>query len=191
MISLVNFPRVDNLYFGGNQSWFEEPRRKAGGCGVVAATNIVLYYMGNFTPSKEQFVHVMNGLYRVLSPLHAFNPFIHENTYGLPCFTLVIHRLSKYLKALGQTKRFRVLKRGNLASFKAFIKESIDEKHPVLLLLLFHKKLKAYSNHYMTITGYEEGDTFLLELSTWGQRITLNLEDILDGAGIIRMGRFY
>lgn len=191
MPSIKTFPLVDNLHFGGDQSWFQDAKKKAGGCGVVAAANVVLYYLGRFSPNKSTFLQAMNSLYYVLNPLHFFNPFIKENTLGLPFFNRVIHRTAIYLRSIGVDKAYKTMSKTSFDQMKHFIMEAIDSKDPVILFILFHKKLKYYNNHYMTITGYQDTPGFLLEISTWGSKVHLTLEEIYDGSLFLNLGTFY
>lgn len=187
-MKIKNFPLIDNTYFGGNQAWMREKRHAAGGCGVIAAANLVHYYRGIETVSKDTYMVAVDSLYHWLSPLHLFNPFAPENTLGLPFFKQYMHRLAQYLEIFDIDREPELFRANSYLAAEEFIRRSISQADPVIVLLIGHRRLKLYNNHYMTITGFEE-DGFLLQLSTWGAEEKLPLKELYFGATIFRLGR--
>lgn len=187
-MKIKKFPLIDNTYFGGNQAWMKEKRHAAGGCGVIAAANLVHYYRGYRSLSKESYMVAVDSLYHWLSPLHMYNPFSPENTFGLPFFKQYMNRLSRFLQVFGIDRKPEFLSSNSYPAAEEFIRRCISEGDPVILLIIGHRKIKRYNNHYMTITGFEEAG-FVLYLSTWGVEETVPLRDLYYGATIFRLGR--
>lgn len=185
---IEQFPRIDNTYFGGNQVWMKEKKHAAGGCGVIAAANLVEYYRGHGEVSKDRYMVAVESLYHWLAPLHLYNPFAEENTYGLPFFRQYVQRLNRYLLSIGISRQPEFLKKPGYRAAEDFVRRSIDESDPVILLVIGHRKLKRYNNHYMTITGYDETD-FVIHVSTWGVEETMPLREIYQQATIFRLAR--
>lgn len=188
MKHIENFPRIDNTYFGGNQVWMKEKKHAAGGCGVIAAANLVEYYRGHKQVSRSAYMVAVESLYHWLSPIHLYNPFARENTFGLPFFKQYVLRLSRYLKIIGLERRPEFLQYHSYQAAEAFIRQAMIDQDPVILLIIGHRKLKRYNNHYMTITGFDE-ENFVVHFSTWGVEENLPLTDIYQGATIFKLAR--
>lgn len=177
MLIELKMPRVGGTNYGGNQAWFENSLHAAGSCGVVAAANLN-FYLRKKDPSLEEFMLVSRSLYHALAPLHFYNPFAEENTWGLPFFKRYMQRLRAWFRATGldlQSQTYRGAKRG----MRNFFWEQIQaERAPILLVLGAPKSLKAYDRHYLLITGIDLKRGMLIA-SSWGQRVQLPLEELL------------
>lgn len=187
-MKINNYPRIDNTYFGGNQAWMKEKKHSAGGCGVIAAANLVHYYQGHSQLTRDRYMVAVDSLYHWLSPVHLYNPFADENTYGLPFFGQYLRRLAKYLATLGIEKRVEILYRPGYQAAEDFVRRAIADGDPAIVLIIGHRKLKRYNNHYITITGYSEPD-FVVSFSTWGVEESLPLRQLYHQATIFRLGR--
>ena len=187
-MKLDKFPVIDNTYFGGNQAWMKQKKHAAGGCGVIAAANLVEYYRGNNQVSRDAYMVAVESLYHWLSPIHLYNPFARENTYGLPFFKQYVLRLARYLKIIGVERTPEFLNYHGYQAAEDFIRRSIQQTDPVIMLIIGHRRLRRYNNHYMTITGYDEVG-FTVYFSSWGVEESLPLREIYHGATIFRLAR--
>lgn len=187
-MKLDTFPIIDQRYFGGDQAWIPDKRQSAGSCGVIAAANLVEYYRGHHQLTKAAYMTAVRSLYHWLAPIHWYNPFAAENTYGLPFFKRYIRRVAGYLNAIGIRRQPEFFRGRGLGAAQHFIRRSIAAGDPVILLVIGHRKLKRYNNHYVTITGYSEND-FGVYFSTWGAEESVPLRLLYERATIFRMAR--
>lgn len=188
-MKIVNFPIIDSTYFGGNQAWMSQKKHAAGGCGVIAAANLTAYYRGQTELSRDSYMVVVESLYHWLSPVHLFNPFAPENTYGLPFFRRFARRLARYFESIGLHRQPEILSQPGYEAAREFIRRSLQAADPVIILIIGHRRLKRYNNHYMTITGFDDAAQTVF-FSTWGVEESLPLRQLYHGATIFRLARF-
>lgn len=123
---VIVFDRTDSherYYFGGSQLWLLKPNGVQGGCGTVAAANILAYLALNrgeewkqlypfSDTSRDHFIQHMESVYRVVKPLPLPNE-IHwvpgniiksvPSSLGIPGLSFFSKRLVRYGTAKGVT----------------------------------------------------------------------------------------
>ncbi len=180
-------PRIDAKEYGGNQAWFSREIEQGDGCGVIAATNLFYHYRypQGSAPKREEYLQVARELYVYLKPLHFWNLFSPVNSYGLPFFAKTLDRTRRYLFQHGVIREVEIF-RGRKTTMELYIRRSLREEDPVLLLTMGIPGKSPFNNHYLLVTGMEEDR---LIVSTWGQRQELSLKKLLKDAWRVRLGR--
>ena len=51
--------KIDNLYYGGNQDWYNSYFKRLAGCGPTTASTIIMYEEKK-AYTKEEFINLMN-----------------------------------------------------------------------------------------------------------------------------------
>lgn len=137
--------------YGGNQDWFLSDWAKKAGCGSVLGSNMFAYYTQIEKSSKEEFLTIMDDLYTYMTP----------GRMGFPYFYKFAH---KFVERMEKEKRsFKPIylkKSKSIDQSIQFIKKSIDQNHPVGVLILSHKakELEEDNWHWVCITGYEQNN---------------------------------
>ena len=134
--------------YGGNQDWFLDSWAKKAGCASVLGSNMYAYYMNIEESQKDEFLSMMNDLYSYMTPGRMGFPFFYKFAHQFVnrMEKENVHLTPKYLK-----------KSKSVDSSIRFVKKSIDQKHPVGVLILSHraKELEDDNWHWICITGYE------------------------------------
>ncbi len=158
-----NFIKIvdgDHTYYGGNQLWFQPNQvGMLGGCGTVAAANLLAYLAINkesfrglyqydiLNPTIEEFRRHMQDVYEYITPIKVFKP-IHQVhgmpvTLGLPTLSMLSNGIRQYGKSRGIDLLIRSKKRiGNMDNVIQFIQEGLQSDSPVLLLIYLNRSLK-------------------------------------------------
>lgn len=113
--------------YGGNQDWFLETWPQKAGCASVLGSNLYAYYMNIKEAHKNEFLSIMNDLYSYMTPGRMGFPFFYKFAHQMVkrMEKENIHLIPKYLK-----------KSKSVDMSIQFVKKSIDEKHPVGVLIL-------------------------------------------------------
>lgn len=141
------------VWYGGDQEWFDFTVGKYGGCGTVAAANImaylalhvktlrVLYGPGNL--KKDNFCIHMNMLYQWVRPWKV--PFVNKNrpmwrrfgwTFGVWPMWRLIRGVERYAKVCGLRLTGRKTgSRRPMEELVGFIRESLERDCPVAMLI--------------------------------------------------------
>lgn len=187
--------------YGGNQEWFHQEFQRRAGCASVCAANILSFYArndpafarlypGQTRPfSQEEYLRVMNTMYSYTTPGMIGYPYV--NKFGrqlLQYFSLnnVMAEAFYHHKFPDQEAAFQ------------YVKETIDEGHPIALLILIHRAKEIFPQtwHWMTLTGYIEGEDPSQErqiiISSYGKKELLSAEKLFEAhwENIIRMVHF-
>ncbi len=192
----------NSSYFGGTQSWFEKKFFANGGCGVVAAANLLAY----LALSEEK--------YKALYPKKTleksdFTEFMCEigkfvrirSFFGKPLGVWGKGRFEKgvlsYAKSRGVSlSAIPFCGRMNFKNAADYIKNALSENLPVAMLIGLNKRLKSvkyeypngnarfhsFERHWVTITELSEEDgRITLRVSSWGASAYIDLKDFVDG----------
>lgn len=161
-------------YYGGDQLWFKDEKYKKYGCAAVAASNILasfhktLYPYNNY--QKESFMKFMEEVGMYLKPrekVGMINP--KDFIEGVIKFGK-----SKEVELKAHFKYLNV----NYHDLCEFIKIGLRKNSPIAMLMLRNEKLREFDWHWMTITKYfYNGINRYIEISTWGERRIIRLED--------------
>lgn len=134
--------------YGGNQDWFLDSWAKKAGCASVLGSNMYAYYMNIEESQKDEFLSMMNDLYSYMTP----------GRMGFPFFYKFAHQFVKRMEKENVHLTPKYLKKSkSVDSSIQFVKKSIDQKHPVGVLILSHraKELEDDNWHWICISGYE------------------------------------
>jgi len=194
-------------WFGGRQQWMEAPWARAGACATVVAAH-QLIALGEragipvpvrLPEFRQEFAGFLNRLVRHVYPFYFFR---HRS------LTLGIFSVSRYARLVGRAAGIHGLKirpvwirqqgmfrnsRGRVSPQEtaSYIRQALDYGCPPALLLGFNRHLARIpmggrtwnlQRHWVTVTDLRtaSGRT-LLEVSSWGYRFELDLDDCWRG----------
>ena len=195
----------NDAFYGGAQAWFSDRFSVNGGCGMVAAANILAY----LAASDEKYA----GLYpRNSLSKQDFTAFMEElcgfvkirNFFGQPLGVWGKKRFEKGVLDYAKSRDVELSAvefRGKMTLEKAanFIKNALSENLPVAMLIGFNSRLKnvryvypsgsalkySFERHWVTITELSEnGGKFTVKMSSWGALAEIDLADFIDGEKI-------
>lgn len=172
--------------YGGNQDWFLDSWPQKAGCASVLGSNMYAYYMNIEKTQKDDFLSIMNDLYSYMTPGKMGFPFFYEFAHQM------VKRMEKENVHLTPT----YLKKSKSVDMSIqFVKKSIDECHPVGVLILSHvaKELEEDNWHWICISGYEiiEDKTIII-FSDCGVRREIDADILFDvhPRNIVKLVRF-
>lgn len=184
--------------YGGAQEWWStDDYMSTGeecGCGVIAATNLVIYLATHFSEYQalfdcstdeityESYMKVANEMWHEIKPYSGFAfPFEGRNPYkedAIQPFGVTVGKLIRGVKSYARKRKIKL----ELQSIKAFdscdakaasyIKCCMEKNNPVLLLSL-NNGIGKYEMHWVMITdmlnslNHKEDE---VTISTWGQQ---------------------
>ncbi len=205
-----------NTYFGGNQDWYPRYTQTFGGCGPVAAANLLAYLattnsglsgLYNYNLTKDDYEEYMDEIYQYVKPNEV--PYFSSKSdkknkqVGLPSYgTTSVYDFNEgvlnYAKDKGVQLNAEIClsNRSTFDTTSSFIKEGLENNSPVALLDVFDPVHMTYTDpvtsdvrnatlekHWVVITGMIENKAtgeVTLEISTWGSRGTISLNEIYD-----------
>lgn len=175
--------------YGGNQSWFVNPKYWSTGCGTVAAANITaylaryktgksgLYSAGSRTNiTKADFVKHMSSVSWYVTPTST-NPVAGV----LPSYFInqtISYALSKNV-GLSLDKYNDMSERWDFWKACNYIIQSLNDNRPVAICMLGSNgfaETSRFNWHWMTITKYfqNSADMRWVAFSSWGARYSVN-----------------
>lgn len=203
----ANFIRItdeNSAFFGGAQGWFADKFSQNGGCGVVAAANILAYlalsdekYSALYpqkTFTKRDFTSFMSEICEYVKIRRFFGKPL--GVWGKRRFERGIIR---YAKSRGI--ELSVISLTRKTSAAEYIKSALRENRPVAMLIGLNGRLKKvrceypsggtffgnFERHWVTITELiEDGEKITLKASSWGAGAYIDLSDFIKGEKIYR-----
>lgn len=172
--------------YGGNQDWFLETWPQKAGCASVLGSNLYAYYMNIKEAHKNEFLSIMNDLYSYMTP----------GRMGFPFFYKFAHQMVKRMEKENIHLTPKYLKKSKSVDMSMqFVKKSIDQKHPVGVLVLSHlaKELEEDNWHWVCISGYEMKDNkTIIIFSDCGVRREIDANILFDvhPRNIVKLVRF-
>lgn len=198
----------DTVYYGADQKWLMHRTGQLGGCGVVAAAELLSYlamqcpqYRALYdygTLSKEAFVLYMQEVYNCVKPLAP----------GLGRMKMVLgvwpaYRFVRGIRRFAAQRGIR-LDLSVIHSFRGeqaiaeYLKQALSADCPVAMLIGFNRRFDGsqverpdkstwrqddFGRHWVVITAMNvDGDgQIFLKVSTWGGYTVLNLADWVQG----------
>lgn len=194
-----DYPSVEGSY-GGSQTWFSEKVIYQGGCGLVAAGDLLLYLGMYRKGCRTEEVHRLSGIDGSLSKApyqkylkqlkRRYFPFMTR--FGLPYWALAVG-VNRYFRKNGIS-----LKAGwGLAPWKMKLRmeEMLEQDIPVIFAIgpnfppvIRKGKLNLYVRkpdgefqwaartraHYVVATGMKEGK---VQISSWGKTYFVDWEE--------------
>ncbi len=179
----LSYFTIDHSY-GGNQSWFQDPMMKLGGCGAATACDSCICLALN----KEKASLYPYDLHRLTKEDYIrfamkMKPYLRPRMQGINTLELFIDGFAKYLSELGEERvRLEAFSGDNtLDKAKEVIREQIENNNPIPYLLLRHKSysMKHLVWHWFLVIGYEEfEDEFHIKIATYGNYSWLSLKEL-------------
>ena len=151
----LKIPQIyqDNKFigYGGNQDWFLDLWARRAGCASVLASNMYAYYIHKERYDLDEFLPVMDKMFQKMTPGNMGYPFLYK--FGRT-FVKMMADENYYLKPVYQKKS------KNYKHALSFVLESLDDAHPVGMLILHHraKELEEDNWHWICLTGYIKKD---------------------------------
>lgn len=202
-IKELNFPKANNndnhISYGGDQGWFTRKWQRQAGCASTSGANLAVYYAMNFKEMRDLFSgdtqNIKQGDY--LKTMETMFQYMKPGIIGFPYANKFAKRFTEFCSSKNISVEGKVLKKWNPTKEASdFITASIDNGHPVALLILFHRgnELKYDNWHWVTITGYTKDNDKLNQviLSNEGRRQLVSVDVLLEKhpRNIIRMVSF-
>lgn len=174
----LNFPKIydkeELIGYGGNQDWFKDSWAQKAGCASVLAANLFAYYQGKTKLSKNEFVSIMNEMYKYITPGKMGYPFLYKFART---FSTLMDQKGYDLKPIYKKKS------KTCEEALDFVIQSIEEKHPVGVLILYHNapELEEDNWHWVCISGCrkDEEKTKII-FSDCGERREIDADILFD-----------
>lgn len=160
--------------YGGNQDWFHDDWAIKAGCASVLASNLYAYYHHQKNYDKDDFLKIMEDMFVVMKPGTMGYPFLYKFARTF------IKRMNEdgiHFKPVYQKKS------KNYKHALSFVLKSIDEGHPVGMLILHHRasELKEDNWHWICLSGYKESeDHYRIIFSDCGIRREIDSRILFD-----------
>ena len=174
----LHIPHIYNseklIGYGGNQDWFEDEWAQKAGCASVLASNMYAYYQHQETFSKNQFLSIMNSMFKNMTPGQMGYPFLYKFART---FVDILGEEGIYLQPVYQKKS------KDTKHALSFVLKHIDEGHPIGMLILYHRapELKDDNWHWVCLSGYiETKDGYDIIFSDCGERRIINADILFD-----------
>lgn len=201
----LKFPIVYNkettVGYGGSQEWFLQVWKRSAGCGSTCGANLAAYYANNCLEMANIYQGDSNKFYQAeyLQVMEEMFSYMKPGPMGFPYIKKFAKKFVLFCKNHGISVVSTILKKYKTVDVAfEFVKESIDNGHPVALLILLHraKELREYTWHWVTVTGYVEDrdnkDVSQIVISNYGKReiVSTNMMFELHTKNKIRMAKF-
>lgn len=180
------YQKTTLIGYGGDQEWFHNEWAIKAGCASVLASNLYAYYHQQEAYQKVDFLKVMEDMFELMTPGRMGYPFLYKfaHTFVSMMEEADIHLIPIYQK-----------KSKSYEDAIHFVKKSIDENHPVGMLILHHraKELEDDNWHWVCISGYKEsGNHYQIIFSDCGQRRLIDARILFDihYSNVFKMVRF-
>lgn len=133
--------------YGGNQEWFHDTWAQKAGCASVLASNMYAYYHQNSVYELSEFLKVMEKMFHHMTPGYMGYPYLYK----------FARTFMKMMKSEGFAFKPVYQKRSkNYKHAMTFVLQSLDEGHPVGMLILHHSapELEEDNWHWICLSGY-------------------------------------
>ena len=150
------------MAYGGDQEWCTNPWHRRSGCGPTTGVNLSAWYAqtrpsmralyrGNTQAyTREEYAANIENMFRFITP----------GFMGFPYAEKFISKYCLYAHACGVGLTGACCaKEADAAQMFDFVRRSIDEGHPVPMLVLHHRAPQMSDDqwHWVTVSGYAEG----------------------------------
>ena len=136
--------------------------------------NMYAYYQHQETFSKNQFLSIMNRMFKNMTPGQMGYPFLYKFART---FVDILGEEGIYLQPVYQKKS------KDTKHALSFVLKHIDEGHPIGMLILYHRapELKDDNWHWVCLSGYiETKDGYDIIFSDCGERRIINADILFD-----------
>lgn len=158
--------KIDNLYYGGNQDWYNSYFKRLAGCGPTTAATIIMYEEKK-AYNKQEFINLMNTFWKYITP----------GMMGVDSVDKYKMGFDKFINAtkLSYSSKILNLNNTNLGEVKNYLIDAITNDHPVAFLNLNHGSEKNIDSwHWSTIVGINT-DTLDIDICDEGYIKTINI----------------
>lgn len=162
------------LGYGGDQDWFEDLWAQKAGCASVLASNLYAFYMGKKECQLSEFIKIMEKMFYQMTPGYMGYPYLYKFART---FVKIMAMEGIPMKPIYQ-KRSK-----NFKHALTFLLNSIDEGHPVGMLILHHcaKELEEDNWHWICLNGYIQKDQgYDIIFSDCGERRVIDARVLFD-----------
>lgn len=190
----LDFLKIDDVYYGGDQNWHTRFMMKLGGCSAVCACEQCIQAAKTFPElrglypydphrvTKEDFLKFFELMFR----------YIYPGVGGLTSIHKFEKMFGNYIKTTGVNVRLQKLDgHANFEDAKKFVVETIDQGLPVMYLMLKHSDIAfdEFEWHWFNLTGYEICELGIEAIfATWGRRCSFDFEKAWDTRKVKRGG---
>ncbi len=181
--------QINNNY-GGNQSWFLDPWMHIGGCGALTMCDLMIY-MALYRDLPEGYPYDINRLckrdYRKFGT--HMRPYLRPREEGIKDLQTFIDGANMYLEysEIDSVDLVPLDGHESYADAQAAVKDSIDNRLPIPMLMLKHTnpKFKFFEWHWFLIVGYSEDNAnengdFQIKVATYGKAHWLDFNAFWD-----------
>lgn len=160
--------------YGGDQEWFADDWAQMAGCASVLASNLYAYYYQCSLYEQDDFLKIMEEMFLLMTPGHMGYPFLYKfaRTFVKRMAKEDIHLQPVYQK-----------KSKNYKHALSFVLKSIDEGHPVGMLILHHRAVELEEDnwHWICLSGYVESEShYRIIFSDCGKRREIDSRILFD-----------
>lgn len=162
------------IYHGFNQEWYSSKVKRIAGCGPTVASSLTLYlFYSSLNQTKEELKSLHETMWNYVKPTWT----------GISSIDKFQKKYKKYTELHQYDVVFKLfhvetnMHKRNIQQFIAFIKNELDEHHPIAFLNKDHGNQKNLDSwHWTIIVGYEDdNEDLIVDLFDNGQQISLNL----------------
>lgn len=160
--------------YGGDQDWFHDDWAVKAGCASVLASNLYAYYHTQDNFQKTEFLKIMEDMFSHMTPGVMGYPFLYKFART---FVKRLDEDNICLQPVYQKKS------KNYKHALSFVLKSIDEGHPVGMLILHHRatELEEDNWHWICLSGYQESEHhYRIIFSDCGQRREIDSRILFD-----------
>lgn len=165
----------DITYYGGDQSWFGRYSQQFGGCGSIAAANILAYMALTNTElanlygydiknmSKADFINFMEDVYKYVTPMEVpvFNKQSDKinSQVGIPTLGLInLNKFARSVEKYAQSKGVNLetnlsCDTPSLEDARNFISKGLKKDKPVAMLNMFRPVDMQWTDAETNITS--------------------------------------
>lgn len=160
--------------YGGDQEWFHDPWARRAGCASVLASNMYAYYHQNSIYEQADFLKIMEMMFHHMTPGNMGYPYLYKFART---FVKVMNEEGYHFKPVYQ-KRSK-----NYKHAITFVLQSLDEGHPVGMLILHHRspELEEDNWHWICLSGYiKKENGYDIIFSDCGERRIIDSRVLFD-----------
>lgn len=190
----LEFFKIDDTYYGGDQNWHTHHMMKLGGCSAVCACEQCIVLARSFPSlaklypydplhvTKEDFLKFFELMFR----------YIYPGIGGLTSIDKFERMFLRYAQYAGVELAFEKLD-GHAGALQAeeFVRRAIGDGVPVMYLMLKHADIAfdEYEWHWFNLTGYKTcGREMETTFATWGRKCSFDFAAAWDTGKFWRGG---
>ncbi len=162
------------IYHGFNQEWYSSKVKRIAGCGPTVASSLTLYlFSSSLNQNKEELKSLQETMWKYVKPTWTGISSIDKFQKMYKKYTELHHYDVVFKLFYVETSN----QKRNVQEFISFIKNELDNNHPIAFLNKDHgNQINLDSWHWTIIVGYEDIDKDLIvDLFDNGQQLSLNL----------------